>query len=241
MRTIISFIIFILFTACSNSKSPELIAKEKEAFLKEHNNFLRDIRKQSDYILSDKFNFDGIEVVYVQSGELYYQWFGHVFIRFVGSGENFSEDLGVSFIADFNDFNLDNLKAYYGGYTVLPVVDRWKNYVRDYTVKEKRYMDRYIIPMSKSEQEKVKQGLKSWIKDPSLPGTYSFRRNSCTALLLKLLALSNNGIKEPIAFPIEVITYLKEIEKVGHSYTRITPDNYQDVMLKVVDKKNYLK
>ncbi len=221
MKKLIFIPLLILFS-CSKSKSKH----EVDKFNQEHEAFLDKIKVLSNDILNENFNFKGIEIIYVQSGQAYYQWLGHVFLRFVGSGQSPSEDYGVSFIANFNEFNLDNYKAYYGGYTVLPIIDKWKNYINDYLIKEQRYMDRHIIPTNKEQRHKIKMTLRDWIVNPSLPGTYSFRRNSCTALLLKLLQAGLKQINgEKVVFPIEVITYLKSLNLISYSYKRINTND----------------
>lgn len=194
----------------------------KAEFEKNHQNYLDGVREKSQLILNEDFNFTGIEVVYVQTGKAYYSWLGHILLRFVGSGETPEKDLGVSFVADFNDYELDNLKAYYGGYQVLPVVDRWENYVSDYFKKENRYLDRFEYLSNEKTREKIKETLRSWIRNPDLAGTYSFRRNSCTALLIKLLASADQDINpKEILFPSEIVPYLKSLKKIGKSYSRI--------------------
>ncbi|WP_164848516.1 DUF4105 domain-containing protein [Halobacteriovorax sp. HLS] len=222
----------------SCSKETDPAAEEK--FNTSHEKFLNDISKRSKKVLSEDFSFSGVELIYVQSGSIYYQWFGHVFIRFVGSGKTSDEDLGVSFIADFNEYALDNLKAYYGGYTVLPVVDKWENYVRDYTKVEKRYIDRYIFPTTLEQRNDLKKALKSWIKDPSIPGSYSFRRNGCTALLLKLIATFSKDIdSSKVLFPIEVVHYLQQKKKLSFRYERILPENYNNLKNVINLDKDY--
>tara|TARA_R110002072_G_scaffold534_4_gene3717 strand:+ start:1168 stop:1890 length:723 start_codon:yes stop_codon:yes gene_type:complete len=228
----------ILLTSCFKDKSSESVKALK--FEQEHQEYLDSVKSKSSEILKESFDFQGIEVVYVQAGETYYQWLGHVLIRFVGSGKIPEEDYGVSFIANFNDYNLDNLKAYYGGYTVLPIIDNWGNYLKDYVVKEKRYMDRYIFPVNESVKNKIKETLKDWIVNPENAGTYSFRRNSCTALLLKLLAAGDKEVDgAKIAFPVEVVPYLQSIGKINHSYKRITVDNYLDLANQIVPREKY--
>ncbi len=234
-----SIMLMILVTLLGCSKEPPT----KEELLKfetENQKFLDSVKKMSDLVLSSDFKIDGVEVVYVQAGEIYYQWLGHVLIRFVGSGKSPDQDLGVSFIADFNDFNLDNLKAYYGGYEVLPIIDKWENYINDYLVKEDRYIDRYILPLSKEQRKRLADVMKSWIKDPTIPGPYSFRRNSCTALLLRLLASVEEKINgDEVVFPVEVVPYLKSVGKINYRYERLDKSNYIELQNKMVKLEKY--
>ena len=80
----IYLIFFILTIGCSETKNDPA---EVEKFNQEHQEFLLRIKEMSQKVLNSEFDFSGLEVIYVQAGEAYYQWLGHVFLRFVGSGE----------------------------------------------------------------------------------------------------------------------------------------------------------
>jgi hypothetical protein len=227
--------LIFLFQSCSK----KLNLREIEEKRKGHQQFLTENAQMASLILADDFNFHGIEVLYVQPGESYYQWFGHSLLRLVGSGVSPSEDLTVSFIADFNDDELDPVKAYYGGYEVLPVINTWRRTFKEYAIDEDRYIDRYVFLTSKNGRQNILTHLKSWIENPQIPGTYSFRRNGCTALLLRLLAKGAIVDGDKIVFPVEVVPYLSTLNLISWRFKRLNKNSTFHDKYRMIDKTVY--
>lgn len=224
MKTVITLCCFFMLYACAQKKDPS--AEEK--FQKENDLFLAKNRERSAAILSNSFEYRGLEVLYIQTGDNYYQWFGHSALRLVGSGVDPGQDLVVSLLADFNDATLDVKKAYYGGYEVLALIETFDDVIKRYLIEEGRYLDRYILPSTAKERSMITDTLRKWLTDPSTAETYSFRRNGCTALLLKLIGSGILTIdKSKIVFPVEVVPYLKEVRKGIKGYKRIELKNYE--------------
>lgn len=230
------FLLLNTFLIGCSKKNDEKTILEKR---KNHQSFLARNRTRAQIVLKKDFNFYGIEIIYVQPGESYYQWFGHSLIRFVGSGKSPLEDITISFIADFNDDELDPIKAYYGGYEVLPVIKKWSGTIQEYIVTENRYIDRFIFLSTESQRNIILEELRDWIKDPKVPGTYSFRRNGCTALLLKLLAKATKVDGEKVVFPVEVVPYLKKIGLISWQYRRLNQRSNTLKLSSVISKKSY--
>lgn len=186
MTTLKSLILlfFLLILSCgSNDENKQTQAE----FTSEHNQMLANNKERVKAILSDDFAFTGLEFIYVDFGKIYYSWWGHALIRFVGSGESPDQDWTLSFIADFNDYELDNLKAYFGGYEVLTIMKPLKDYMDEYIQGESRQMLRYPIVATKENQLKFLNIIRSWIKDTTLAGPYTFRSNNCSGLMMKSL------------------------------------------------------
>lgn len=167
-------------------------------------------------IFSDKFHFDSLEVIYVGPGEPYFSWWGHLLLRFVGSGNSPERDFTVGFVADFNDFPLNKYKGLMGGYTVMSKIDTLVSYYRDYVEKDKREFVRYPLSSTQNQRELLKENLKSWIKDPTIPGSYSFSKNNCVGLLANLLEDSQFRIKGHNSFfPSD---FIKNLTSMGILY-----------------------
>lgn len=233
----VCFLFILGFYSCAKERPN---GPQVQKFKRDHKLMLEENERMSRQILNSNFTFHGLEVVNVEPGETYYSWFGHIFLRFVGSGNTPEQDLAVSFIGDFNDFELDITKAYFGGYRVLPVIKTFKDFVSDYTVKEERYMERFALAAGRDQRNNIKHTLRRWIKNPGLPGPYSFRRNSCVRLLLKLLASGIGPIdSDKNLFPAEVGQYLRGLNKVVFRFPRITSENWEATMKSKIQKELY--
>lgn len=237
MKKISFLILFLSLSSCKESNVSDPI---QDDFNQTHSQFLKENKKRAEKVLSNGFHYSGIEVIYVQSGESYYSWFGHVLLKFVGSAKNPKDDISISFIGDFNEVSMDIKKAYFGGYKTLIVIKKFREFIDEYTQKEGRYIERHIIPTSTEERSKILSVLRSWIKRPELAGDYAFRRNGCTALILKLLAKAIPEISPTqIAFPIEVIDYLKSRERISYSFEKITKRNYLEKSNQTLNEQSY--
>ena len=165
-----------------------------------------------DYLNNPAFKFDGLELIEVGPGEAYYSRWGHLLLRFKGSGATPEEDLTMGFLADFSDHPYSRYKSIFGGYEVLPKLDQLKNFQASYQSVEKRTMNFYPLTASDENRNKVLDILRTWIKNPALPGTYTFFFNNCVGLMNKLLFQSGIFTQEIVDkgyFPYEVPPLLK--------------------------------
>ena len=222
---------FLTLLACSKNES-NTSAKQTEAqFYKEHNQMLADNAKRVETILNDDFAFSGLEYIYVDFGKIYYSFWGHALIRFVGSGKSPNEDITLSFIADFNDYELDNWKAYFGGYEVLSVIKPLSAYMDEYIVGESRKMYRYVLNASQKEREKFLNIIRSWIKDTKKAGPYTFRVNNCSGLIMKSLhqaGISQISNYETYPFDMPIQFYQAGVsvlppEELSYNKNRVFP------------------
>ena len=140
-------------------------------------------------ILNESFHFSEIELVEITPGQKYFSRWGHVMLRLKGSGGNDSQkDLAVSFLADFNDFPVNDLKASLGGYVVQAKLGTIEQFENDYVKIEGRRMFYHEIKTDQKRRDLFLKILRDWIRDPHLPGGYSFFYNNCVSLMVKLLS-----------------------------------------------------
>ncbi|GAB4015408.1 MAG: hypothetical protein Fur0010_14410 [Bdellovibrio sp.] len=169
-------------------------ATSVEAFKKwdaERNLMLEKQKLMTVEILSENFKYQDLELIYIGPGKPYFSWWGHLLLRFVGSGTSPEMDFALGFVADFNDFPLDKYKGLFGGYTVLPKIDTIKNFHHEYAEVSAREFVRYQLKSTQLQRDKLLGNLKEWLRDPSLPGSYSFAQNNCVGLMAKLMVQSN--------------------------------------------------
>lgn len=154
-----------------------------------HENELAINRELQKKILDKNFHYSQLELVEVAAGKKYYSLWGHLMLRFKGSGNknNANQDLVLSFLADFNDYPVDNFKASTGGYTVLPKIGTIEQYKKEYEINEGRSIQYYPIKASTAQKEKLLLILRLWIMKPELAQGYSFFYNNCVSLMIKLL------------------------------------------------------
>lgn len=158
------------------------------AWRSQHEHELAINRLHQEAILSPHFKFDHLELVEVAPGKKYFSLWGHMMLRFAGSGgANPDQDLVLSFLADFNDFPVDDWKASTGGYVVMPKIGTVAQYKTEYTQGEGRTIFFHPIHATEEKEQLLLTTLRSWIKDPTLPGGYSFFYNNCVSLMTKLL------------------------------------------------------
>ena len=178
-------------------------ATSSESFQKWTQERQLDLAKQKlmeTEIFSDHFQFSSLEVIYIGEGKPYFSWWGHLLLRFVGSGISPDKDFAVGFVADFNDYPLDKYKGLMGGYTVLPKLDILENYYREYVEVQGREFVRYPLASSQFQRDLLRENLKSWLKDPTRPGSYSFARNNCVGLMSSFLEESQFRVKRKDSF-----------------------------------------
>ncbi len=190
-------------------------SKEYFEWKKNHDMELSRAKVFQQKLLSDQFSFNALQFIEVSPGEKYYSWWGHCLLRLVGSGENGPEsDLAISFLADFNDFPLNKVKAGLWGYEVWVKVDTIEQYRKEYIAKENRSMDFYQLNSTEMQRLKLLDTLRLWIINPKSPGSYSFFFLNCVGLLNKLLFES--GILPESGFYGYFTKNLKtEYKKVG--------------------------
>jgi hypothetical protein len=183
-------LIFFLQTYFYFFPVPDHESPEYFAWKSQHEAQARYQATMEEIFLSPDFHFRALELIEVGPGAAYHSSWGHLLLRFVGSGKSSDEDLTLSFLADFNDFPVNRYKASFGGYTVLPKLDYLKSYHQEYSLNENRYMRGYALNTSEYQNRKLNSVLKSWIKDKSLPGTYTFILNNCVGVMNKLFVES---------------------------------------------------
>jgi len=110
-------------------------------------------------------------------------------LRFKGSSQTNDPDLDLvlSFLADFNDFPVNNIKASTGGYVVLPKIGTVKQYKDEYEKNEKRTIKFHPVIATKKEERKLLDILRFWIVNPKSIGGYSFFYRNCVSLMVQLL------------------------------------------------------
>jgi hypothetical protein len=199
---IVKALILLMFLSCSGKDQSQ---QAKEKFYREHKEMLKDNKTRSELILKESFSYRGLEFIYVDFGKIYYSFWGHALIRFVGSGKTPLDDLTLSFIADFNDYNLDNWKAYFGGYEVLPELKPLRDYMDEYIKGESREMHRYIFQTTQDQRDDFLKLIRSWVKDNKKPGPYTFRKNNCSGLIMKALYEAKiSPIKDIETYPFDM-------------------------------------
>ncbi|MBY0414274.1 MAG: DUF4105 domain-containing protein [Bdellovibrionales bacterium] len=158
------------------------------AWKEEHTQMLTSNRLYQEAILNPAFSFDHLELVEVAPGKKYFSIWGHMMLRFAGSNpKDPGLDLVLSFLADFNDFPVDNFKASTGGYTVMPKIGTVKQYEREYIEGEGRKITFHPIHATIEQKNQLLSTLRLWINKPETPGGYSFFYNNCVSLMTKLL------------------------------------------------------
>jgi hypothetical protein len=227
------YLLIFIFLSCQ----PKTEQKTSTAQIKFEKKRLVNLEKNR--ISSEKFlrnieQVKGLEIIYISPGKNYYSWLGHLILRFTRDSLDPAGDYSVSFVADFKDFKLDMIKAYFGGYEVLPEIKTFQEMIQDYVITEDRYMKRFKLKIEKTKLRSILSTLKQWILDPSIPGAYSFRRNSCTALPLRLLVNGMDIDPDYIGFPIDVVNYFKAKKLVEYSYPVLNKKNYQQELKNTV-------
>lgn len=173
------------------SSSRDLTSKAYLDWKAQHEYDLEFNRIQQKLILDPSFHFDHLELVEVSPGPRYFSLWGHMMMRLAGSGgSDPDQDLVLSFLADFNDFPVDDYKASTGGYVVLPKIRTVAEYKKEYIVGEGRTISFYPVHGTKEQEQLFLKVLRQWIIDPTLPGGYSFFYNNCVTLMTKILVES---------------------------------------------------
>jgi hypothetical protein len=195
-----SFVLVLLaifFISCvkpENNKS----SAEYLAWKNQHEADLENNKIHQNAILSSDFKFNHLELVEVSAGKKYFSLWGHLMLRFSGSGKTPDDDLVLSFLADFNDFPVSNLKASTGGYVVMPKIGTVLQYKNEYEKGEGRSITFHPILVENQKNLKLLNVLRQWIIHPEEAGGYSFFYNNCVSLMTKLLIhseiLPNQGL-----------------------------------------------
>lgn len=94
----------------------------------------------------DNGNIIGLELIIASSS-----WsnvesgFGHTMIRFVDNIGPEADDVVLSFVANVDTIKLNYFKGIFGGYPVFPQVKSLRLFMDEYTNRQKRDLDRYVI------------------------------------------------------------------------------------------------
>jgi hypothetical protein len=194
-RIFITLIVVVLIYAGVNPKKDT----SSEAYLKWNDKHQAELNLNHSLqllILNETFQFSEIELIEITPGQKYFSLWGHVMLRLKGSGgDDPQKDLAVSFLADFNDFPVNDLKASFGGYVVQAKLGTIEQFEKDYVQNEGRKMFYHVIKTDQKRRDLFLKILRDWIREPHLPGGYSFFYNNCVSLLVKLL--SEAQIVEP--------------------------------------------
>lgn len=172
-------------------------------------------------VMDPAFDFRSIELIQIGEGPRYFSKWGHIFLRFVGSRENQMDDLTVSFLVDANDYEVDNWKGFFGGkYAIYPLIKPMKVHIHDYVETEKRTLTRYPVSINENQKQKLKDILRSWIKDRSQMGSWAFYDNNCTNLLNRYLfeaGLFTHPLNESNITPVELLEHFRKEGFVSES------------------------
>ncbi|MFA6236576.1 MAG: DUF4105 domain-containing protein [Bacteriovorax sp.] len=185
---IMIFLGVLLFLGYHSALLQDRSSKEYYSWLKVHQDEIVRSQKKQKILLEKDFKFNGLEIIIVSEGEKYYSWWGHILLRLVGSGnDNPDEDLVISFLADFNDFPLNKLKAGLGGYEVMVKTDTLAQYKKEYMEKEHRTMSYSTLISTAEQNSRLLSTIRTWILNPKTPGLYSFFFKNCVGLMNHLL------------------------------------------------------
>lgn len=193
-------VFFVSLAALIKGPTQDRTSKEYFSWKAKHDEELKINHDHQLKILDPLFRFDHLEIVEVAAGKKYYSLWGHMMLRFKGSSQTDDPDLDLvlSFLADFNDFPVNNFKASTGGYIVLPKIGSVKQYKDEYEKGEGRTIKFHTIIATKEEEKKLLELLRLWIVKPETPGGYSFFYRNCVSLMVQLLhealILKQNGI-----------------------------------------------
>lgn len=187
--TIIGIVVLVVVLAIKGP-AQDRVSPEYFVWKTGHDNELMINKLYQEVILKPDFKFDHLELVEVSAGKKYFSLWGHMMLRFAGSNPDPDQDLVLSFLADFNDFPVDNLKASTGGYVVKPKIGTVKQYKEEYEKGESRSIFFHPIHSSFEQNQKLLNILRLWIIHPETPGGYSFFYNNCVILMTKLLVES---------------------------------------------------
>lgn len=230
----VKLLILLMVISCSGKDQSKAA---KDSFYQEHNQMLFENKERSKLILEDDFEYRGLEFIYVDFGKIYYSFWGHGLVRFVGSGKTPLEDLTLSFIADFNDYNLDNMKAYFGGYDVLPELKPLKTYMDEYIKEESRFMHRYILQTTVEQRDRLLKLIQDWVRDNKKPGTYTFRENNCSGLIMKALNLSDiSPIEDIETYPFDMPIQFYQAKMVRLPHLNLGYENQVNLPQELYEK-----
>lgn len=195
---VLSIVVLAIFVWSQTGPFQDRSSDEYKIWHKSHVAELERAYSFQKLILDNNFKFDSLQFVEVSPGSKYFSWWGHCLLRLVGSGkEGPDSDLMISFLADFNDFPLNKLKASFGGYDIFVKVDTLAQYKVDYSEKEDRTFDFYNLKTNTVQNNDVLTKLREWIRTPQSAGTYSFFFMNCVGLMNKLFfetkILKENG------------------------------------------------
>ena len=183
-------IVLLLSILAIKGPTQDRSSKEYFAWKAQHEQDLLFNRLHQEVILRPDFKFDHLELVEVAAGKKYFSLWGHMMLRFAGSNPDPDQDLVLSFLADFNDFPVDNMKASTGGYIVMPKVGTVEQYKKEYEQGEGRSIFFHPIHSTHQQNQKLLSILRTWILHPETPGGYSFFYRNCVSLMTKLLVES---------------------------------------------------
>ena len=120
-------------------------------------------------ILEDLFKrnrIKGIElVVAAPTGKSIESRFGHAMIKFVAEKEvPQGNDFILSLVADVNTPKISYLKGIFGGYTVYPTLERYREVHSSYIKNQNRKLDRYAIHSDHAMRAKVFKSMQKYIE-----------------------------------------------------------------------------
>lgn len=226
MNKYILILFTILFFSCQKSSSQDIEDKKQQ---KLHDNQL--LLNENAIVQADidkrSLRIEAIEMVYVSTGSAYYSWLGHALLRLVGSGKTPEDDWTISFLPLFDTPTTDNIKAYYGGYSIFPVIKKWSEFVKEYVVDEDRYLERHLLKSNEEQRQRLSSFVIQMAKKPLELGQYSFKRLNCTYWQLYILEQAGITVDKNIPFfPIDMMNYLIKEGFVEKSYSKIDKTNY---------------
>ena len=119
-------------------------------------------------ILEDLYSRDrikGIElVIAAPTGSSIESRFGHAMIKFVSEEEIApGNDFVLSLVADVNTPKISYLKGIFGGYSVYPILERYRDIHSSYIKNQNRKLDRYAIHSDKKLRINIFNSMKKYI------------------------------------------------------------------------------
>lgn len=128
----------------------------------------------------------GVEIVIADRAENMASRFGHGLLRLVDNDDSWFNDAVISFSALTYEKSYSVSKSIVGGYEVLPQVQTFFEFWKQYTKKEERDLKRYVISLDENELQTFLDTLFTHLENPELLDSYTFFSNNCIGVISKI-------------------------------------------------------
>jgi hypothetical protein len=218
--------IFCLFQFNIYAQEKKLNRHERKKIEKENfDNYYRDLKISNSEKINelhskiDNGEIAGIELIIAGPTSIRFESrFGHALLRFVDFDQDWTNDLVVSFVADVNEVKLNAMKGLFGGYEILSETNYLYEFWWNYVLKEARPLNRYVIPLTKTELANFLNNFKKYnFKDLEKRKNYYFFGNNCAQAISDLLI--ETGLikkKSKALIPTRMPKKLKKAGKIIH-------------------------